>query len=77
MPFRCRVCSCEAFEPVTVRRPNGSIYQSALLACRGCSAVFTDPERFSRPPDPPARVVSPPQWESRRTVARRQPGSTR
>jgi hypothetical protein len=71
MPFRCRICSCDAFEQVTVRRADGSIYRSTLLACHGCSAVFTDPERFSRPSDPPARVASPPQWESRRSVARR------
>jgi hypothetical protein len=72
MPFRCRICSGDAFEPVTVRRPDGSLYRSALLACRGCSAVFTDSVRFSTPSDPPATVVSPPQWESRRTIARRE-----
>ncbi len=71
MPFQCRLCSHDSFEQVTVRRPDGSLYRSALLACGRCSAVFTDPERFSRPPDPPARVLSSPQWESRRTVARR------
>jgi hypothetical protein len=71
MSFRCRLCSCDAFEPVTVRRADGSLYRSTLLACRGCSIVFTDPERFTRPTDPPASMVSPPQWESRRTAARR------
>jgi hypothetical protein len=73
MAFRCRICSCDAFEQVTVRRADGSVYRSALLACRGCSAVFTDPERFSKPPGSPGKVVSPPQWQSRRTVARRDP----
>jgi len=77
MPFRCRICSCDVFEQVTVRRADGSIYRSALLACRGCSTVFTDPERFSKPRDPPSRVASPPQWESRRTVARRDPNQDR
>jgi hypothetical protein len=72
MTFRCRVCCCDAFEQVTVRRPDGTVYRSTLLACRGCSTVVTDPERFSSPPDPPVRVVSPPQWESRRTVTRRE-----
>jgi len=77
MPFRCRLCSCDAFDAVTVRRPDGSMYRSALLACRGCSAVFTNAGRFSRPTEPPATVVSPPQWESRRTLARREPDRNR
>jgi len=47
MSFRCRLCGSDVFEQVSVRRPDGSLYRSALLACGGCSAVFTDPERFA------------------------------
>jgi len=72
MPFRCRICACESFEQVTVRRPDGTLYRSALLACSGCSIVFTDPVRFSRPADSPPRSASPLRWESRRSTARRE-----
>ena len=72
MPFRCRVCASESFEQVTVRRPDGSLYRSALLACSGCSIVFTDPVRFSRPTDSPLSTASPLRWESRRSSARRE-----
>ena len=73
MPFRCRLCSSDLYDPVAVRRPNGTVYQSSLLACRGCSAVFTDAARFSKPPDPATRqVIAPQSWESRRTSARRE-----
>jgi len=71
MPFRCRLCRAESYEPVTVRRPDGSLYRSTLLACVGCSAVFLDPDRFSLNPPPLAEPVAHPQWESRRTAARR------
>jgi hypothetical protein len=77
MAFRCRICGCDAFEQVTVRRADGTLYRSSLLACSGCSGVFTDPERFSRPTEPPARVVSAPHWESRRTASRNRPDGDR
>jgi len=73
MRFRCRICSSDAYELVTVRRPNGTVYRSTLLACCGCSTVFTDAARFTKPPDPPTgQVLSSPQWESRRSVGRRE-----
>lgn len=49
MSFRCRLCGSDRFEQVTVRRADGSLYRSALLACAGCSLVFTDPDRFAQP----------------------------
>jgi hypothetical protein len=78
MPFRCRVCSSDAYDAVTVRRPDGTVYQSTLLACHGCSTVFTDPVRFSNPTDPPpGQIVCVPRWESQRTAARRERASRR
>src|SRR5271165_3507745 len=52
MPFRCPLCRSTAYQGVTVRRRDGSLYVSALQQCAGCSVVFTDAERFSRPPEP-------------------------
>ena len=73
MAFRCPLCDSTRYEPVTVKRPNGTLYRSeSLFSCTGCSTAFTDPGRFSRPP--PRGSQEPVQlqgWESRRTVARR------
>ena len=52
MPFRCPVCRSTRHEAVTVRRRDGSVYVSSLLKCAGCSVVFADAERFSRPQAP-------------------------
>jgi hypothetical protein len=52
MTFRCPLCRSTAHEPVTVRRRDGSIYVSSLQKCAGCSVVFADAERFSRPAAP-------------------------
>jgi len=73
MAFRCPLCDSTGYEPVTVRRPNGTLYRSeSLYSCGGCSAAFTDPSRFSRPP--PSAAQEPTDlrgWQSRRTLARR------
>ena len=77
MSFRCPHCNSSRYEPVSVKRPNGTIYRSdSLLACQGCSLVFTDPVRFSRPPPSPSSSDAIPSstWESRRTAARRSHG---
>jgi uncharacterized Zn finger protein len=58
MPFRCPLCRSTTHEAVTVRRRDGSIYVSSLLKCAGCSVVFTDAERFSRP-QAPAQPATP------------------
>ncbi|HUO80347.1 MAG TPA: hypothetical protein VMU00_09410 [Steroidobacteraceae bacterium] len=72
MGFRCRSCDSTRYAPVTVTRPDGTLYRSSLYACEGCSTVFTDPARFSRlPPSDPSESVERRGWESRRTVAKR------
>jgi len=73
MSFRCPICDSTRYEPVTVRRPNGSSYRSeSLFTCGGCSAAFTDPSRFSRPPPSGSQEsIEMRGWESRRTLARR------
>jgi hypothetical protein len=58
MAFRCPLCRSTAHEAVTVRRRDGSIYVSSLLKCAGCSVVFADAERFSRP-QAPAQPTTP------------------
>jgi hypothetical protein len=50
MSFRCPTCDSTRYGGVTVTRPNGTVYRSSLFTCEGCSAVFTDPSRYSRPP---------------------------
>jgi hypothetical protein len=73
MAFRCPLCNSTGFEPVTVRRPNGTLYRSdSLYSCNGCSAAFTDPTRFTRPPSSGAQEsLELRGWQSRRTLARR------
>lgn len=73
MGFRCRSCDSTRYAPVTVTRPDGSLYRSSLFACAGCSAVFTDPARYSRPPPSGSQEsLERRGWESQRTLARRE-----
>jgi hypothetical protein len=72
MSFRCPGCDSARYAPVTVTRPNGTVYRSSLYACEGCSTVFTDPARFSRPPPSGSReALEHRGWESHRTLAKR------
>jgi hypothetical protein len=61
--FRCPLCRSAQYEPVTVKRRDGSIYVSTLCKCRGCSVVFADPEQFTRCQAPrDAQVPSAPDF---------------
>lgn len=73
MTFRCPTCDARAYEAVSVRRPDGTLYRSnSLFACAGCSQVFTDPSRFSAPPPSGSQeALELRGWESRRTAAKR------
>ena len=72
MSFRCPTCNSTRYGPVTVTRPNGTVYRSSLFSCDGCSAVFTDPARYSRPPPSGSQEsLERRGWESQRTMAAR------
>ena len=72
MEFRCPSCESRRYAPVTVTRPNGTVYRSSLYTCEGCSLVFTDPARFSRPPPSGSQEARERRgWESHRTLAKR------
>jgi hypothetical protein len=73
MSFRCPNCDSSRYDAVTVKRPNGTVYRSeSLFTCGGCSAVFTDPARFSRPPPSGSQESMELRgWESHRTLAKR------
>jgi hypothetical protein len=47
-PFDCPLCKSNEYYLVTFPRPNGTVYSTKLYQCGGCTAVFTEPERFSR-----------------------------
>ncbi len=72
MSFRCPTCDATRYASVTVTRPNGTVYRSSLFTCEGCSAVFTDPARYSRPPPSGSQEsLERRGWESRRTLEAR------
>src|SRR5262245_34499997 len=54
--FLCRICGSREYERVVVRRRDGRPYDTAFYACMGCTTMFGDPERFSKPP-PPQKVT--------------------
>jgi hypothetical protein len=43
--FACRVCDCREFVAVGQSRKGAAFY-----SCTGCSRVFTDPAKASKPP---------------------------
>lgn len=43
--FQCRLCHCRDYVAVGKSRLGARFY-----ACAGCSAVFMDPAKWSRPP---------------------------
>jgi hypothetical protein len=49
--FRCPVCKSNAYDAVRLQRQDGSLFHSGLYSCIGCTLTFTDPSRFSHPPD--------------------------
>jgi hypothetical protein len=72
MRFRCPTCASTRYAAVTVTRPNGTVYRSSLYTCEGCSAVFTDPSRYSRPPPSGSQEsLERRGWESQRTMVAR------
>jgi len=48
--FKCRVCGHNEYEEVLknngILGPGGNSWR-VYCVCKGCSTVFTDPERFS------------------------------
>ena len=45
--FHCPVCGSEGYVYVAVERPDGTQRATSLLQCCGCSATFTDPDKFT------------------------------
>lgn len=46
-PFACPICRSGLFAEVSVRRPNGTLYRTQFYQCSGCTAMFTDPVKFT------------------------------
>jgi hypothetical protein len=46
--FKCPLCGSTAYDYVYSRRPNGSIRQTRIYRCGGCSVLFEDPEKFTK-----------------------------
>jgi superfamily II helicase len=49
MPFTCRLCAHNEYQQVVVPRSSGP-YKTSFFICTRCSAMFTEPERFSTTP---------------------------
>jgi len=45
--FHCPVCGSEGYVYVAVERPDGTRRATSLFQCCGCSATFTDPDKFT------------------------------
>ena len=45
--WRCRICSFDRWHVVSVKRKNGSLYETSFYACSGCSVMFLNPEQFN------------------------------
>jgi len=47
-PFLCPLCGSNECVFVVFPRKDGTAYVTNFFQCGGCTAAFTDPERFSR-----------------------------
>ena len=45
--WKCRLCGCDRWHHVSVRRKNGAIYQTSFYACSACSVMFLNPAQFN------------------------------
>src|SRR5437870_4939779 len=48
IPFDCPLCGSNQCLSVVVPRPNGDYYTTRFYKCAGCTAMFLDPDRFSK-----------------------------
>ena len=46
--FECPVCGYRRYCIITVTRPGKKPYPTDFYGCLGCSAMFTDPYRFTQ-----------------------------
>jgi len=44
--WRCRLCGCECYHPVSVRRKDGTRYQTPFYSCGGCTVLFMNDRQF-------------------------------
>jgi len=47
MQWKCRICGFDRWHVISVKRKNGSLYETSFCACSGCSAMFLNPEQFN------------------------------
>jgi len=45
--WKCRVCGFDRWHVVSVKRKNGSLYETSFYACSGCSVMFLNTEQFN------------------------------
>ena len=45
--WRCRVCGFIKYHRVAVLKKNGQRYETAFLACSGCSVMFLNDSTFN------------------------------
>lgn len=48
--FLCRTCGSRDYERVIVRKRDGRPYDTPFFACMGCTTMFGDPTKYSKPP---------------------------
>lgn len=48
--FLCRTCGSRDYERVIVRKRDGRPYDTPFYACMGCTTMFGDPVKYSKPP---------------------------
>ncbi len=55
-----------------VRKRDGKPYDTAFFACKGCTTMFGDPEKYTSPPPEPksTRVDAPISFRRSREVGR-------
>jgi hypothetical protein len=48
--FLCRICGSRDYEKVIVKKRDGRPYDTPFFACMGCTTMFGDPTKYSKPP---------------------------
>jgi DNA-directed RNA polymerase subunit RPC12/RpoP len=46
--FECAVCGNRRFYRILIQREHQPAYRTAFYGCVGCSAMFTDPYKFTQ-----------------------------
>jgi hypothetical protein len=57
--WKCRICGFDRWHVITVKRKNGSLYETSFYACSGCSVMFLNPDSFNALGEAPPNIEMP------------------